>query len=408
MYGFKIKNYAAYSEVCSLVRLQKLPTTEAFVVLRKYREIMKYVFILFFSLIYTLSAHADRYGIYSLAAQGSSRVLGMGGAFTGVADDWNAVIFNPAGLVFAPSWASLGSDRNHVYNLESDLNNDGLRDGVPNDYFSYAGALQLSERLALGFGYSSPYFGFFEFSGLNAGFTETRRAELSLRSYDLALGVRLLKSLSFGFTGQWIRQEQNYEFFSTNPASARQAVSTKDTKPTFKLGMMFKPSESFSMGLSFQPQLTYHVESGLNAPLNGVNWFRSTVRPAKVSLGTSIKPTDHWIIGVDVDTFMPVGDAVMVGSELVTGFKRASVRDEVQVVLRGGTEWHLLDTKILDIYLRGGIYHEPSRIVGGVGRMHKTVGIGLRPLIFLIEAAIDDAPDYLNAVFGIGFSLRMF
>ncbi|MEW6088912.1 MAG: hypothetical protein AB1498_11485 [bacterium] len=38
---------------------------------------------------------------YTGYVKGSSKVIGMGGAFTGISDDVNSVLYNPAGIVFS-------------------------------------------------------------------------------------------------------------------------------------------------------------------------------------------------------------------------------------------------------------------------------------------------------------------
>jgi len=39
---------------------------------------------------------------YTGYVSGSSKAIGMGGAFTGIADDLNSIIYNPAGFMFSP------------------------------------------------------------------------------------------------------------------------------------------------------------------------------------------------------------------------------------------------------------------------------------------------------------------
>src|SRR5687768_16445498 len=98
-------------------------------------------------------AQAERYGTYGLYPHGSTRVMGMGGAFVGLSDDMGGIIYNPAGLARLKSWGEGGGNINSVYNLEADLDG-GKKDGLPYYYLYYAGAIKVG-NFAFGAGFSS-------------------------------------------------------------------------------------------------------------------------------------------------------------------------------------------------------------------------------------------------------------
>ncbi|MFQ3675112.1 MAG: hypothetical protein SNJ64_01045 [Endomicrobiia bacterium] len=60
-------------------------------------KIVATIFVILSHMLYAETVYLG----YTGYAHGSSRVIGMGGAFTGISDDINSVLYNPAGFVFS-------------------------------------------------------------------------------------------------------------------------------------------------------------------------------------------------------------------------------------------------------------------------------------------------------------------
>ena len=97
--------------------------------------------------------------------------MGMGETFVAVADDGNAIYWNPAGLTYL--------DRYELYSMYTDIFNMGIK----NNYISFT--MPFSEKLALGLDW------------FNIGFGD-EELEFSRNTFNFSLGVRLLKGLSLG------------------------------------------------------------------------------------------------------------------------------------------------------------------------------------------------------------------
>ena len=80
-----------------------------------------------------------QYGGFALFPQGSSRVMGMGGAFAAVADDVFAIPFNPAGLSFSEEIFLFGGTQNRVINREANLAG-GVDFSEPYEFLFFAAA----------------------------------------------------------------------------------------------------------------------------------------------------------------------------------------------------------------------------------------------------------------------------
>ena len=97
---------------------------------------MKYLLTLLLLLtpLNSQSQTQSYYGAYHLYPQESTLILSMKEANTRLSYEVSAITYNPAGAAFAPWWGDLGGNYSTVTNLEADLNNDGVKDGIPYIY----------------------------------------------------------------------------------------------------------------------------------------------------------------------------------------------------------------------------------------------------------------------------------
>jgi Outer membrane protein transport protein (OMPP1/FadL/TodX) len=350
----------------------------------------------------------DYYGAYGLFPQGSTRVMAMGGAFVALSDDMAGSQYNSAGLVMTPWWGDLGGNTNVVYNLETDLNGDGKKDGIPYAYANYAAAIHTG-KWAFGLGVSSPYVVDLEFKVPNAGFEDTRRLKLAVLSVNFPVAYRINEEWAVGIVLHSQAVSETYKKTSTNPATTPLNIEAAKTAGGTSYGVVWRPNTTWGLGFAGTPTQTFHLDAtALNAQGDGVNWFRSVKIPGKAIFGGMYRPNPQWTFLMDLSAYEGINDAVYVGSELIAGYPRVEVDPSPKSVLHGGAEWHFVASDMWDCYFRFGGYSEPARLKNSYSRSHTTMGFEARFWALTFSVSLDAAPEFLNYAGGFGISLKPF
>ena len=201
-----------------------------------------------------------------------ARPMGMGESFVAVADDANAISWNPAGLVQLRQQA--------VNGMYTDLYGIGLL----HSYLSYI--LPLTNRHVIGIDWSSLVF---------------EDEELNLRDnrMNLSYGIRLARQLSLGTNLRYVSMKTLLDGESLGGA----------TGLGVDLGVHFEPISGLSFGI-FSKDLT-----------NTKVKFETTKREDVVAyrqfrLGASYQLTDSSIIACDLDDYLHLGAEQWFGSLL--------------------------------------------------------------------------------------------
>ena len=201
-----------------------------------------------------------------------ARPLGMGESFVAIADDANAISWNPAGLVQLRQQAING--------MYTDLYGIGL----VHSYLSYI--LPLTDQHVIGIDWSS------------LGFEDE---ELNLRDnrMNLSYGIRLVRQLSLGANFRYVSIDTILDGESLGPA----------TGLGIDLGIYLEPISGLSFGI-FGKDLT-----------NTKVKFETTKREDIVAyrqfrLGASYQLTDSSIIACDLDDYLHLGAEQWFGSLL--------------------------------------------------------------------------------------------
>lgn len=181
-----------------------------------------------------------------------ARAIAMGAAFAGVADDASAIYYNPAGLAFQESKLNLAIDGFYILPTHEYVYPTGSRaqskfsSSIPQLFLTY----QTSDRLTIGFGAYVPYAG---------GGVEWMKGQLpvpSLRSY---LGiVSLTPTVSYQVSEKF-SVGLNINFYHSvfevdTIADPIGPMKTEESGSSLSagLGLMFRPSERTSLGLSIR------------------------------------------------------------------------------------------------------------------------------------------------------------
>lgn len=354
------------------------------------------VLVLYVAIFCSREAFADSvaYGAYGHYPVGSTRVLAMGGAFVGLADDGSTVVTNPAGLSMMNEKFSIGGGDNRIVNKEATFGS-GTQEVAPPYTSLYRSLGARIGWLGVGFAYSNPYQVDYQQSINGYG-----HQILEVESYDAAIAISFFKKLSLGVTARSERVRVGYIGVDGRP------IQSKADGIYPLVGALFEFDQKARLGFSYSPERRYNIDESLESqlpPTVAIDWFHDVVIPAKATLGLSAKIRER-LRGVgDIDIFMPVKNAIFVGA--LSSNRNAAILEQQQTVIHGGFEFSVLKEKNLEFNWRGGGYNEPHRLATSKDRLHFTMGVEFRFWCITVAAAYDQAQDFSNLSQSIGISL---
>ncbi len=249
----------------------------------------------------------------------SARAMALGGAFTGLANDPSAVYFNPAGItqlsgthlmagvtLIVPKSTFRGpSPAITEWELEKQIFN------PINFYVTH----QMSEKFHLGFSVNNPY-------GLGTKWPSDwvgkyMAVETEIRTFYFnavaAYEVSKQFSLGFGFTyalgDVLISRMQNLSPFN---ADAEISLEGNGSGAGFNFGLLFKPSENFSIGAAYKSRVNFKFEG--DATVTAPKQFNGLIPTGKIeapltapdvlSFGIGVKPSDNLTLSADLQFTM--------------------------------------------------------------------------------------------------------
>ncbi len=296
------------------------------------------VFILAMLPAFTANAIDKAYGAYGLYITGSTRVLAMGGAFVGLADDATSVISNPAGLALSRWTFDLQGTSNRVINREGDIDSDGTNDGLPYNFLYSAAALSIGP-FGLGAGYSVPYKTEDNFGGLS-----TSKQKILIESLDVALALKITKSIAIGAT---LHKEKATISFEDSSNSDMAEDTSEFTYPS--LGLIFRPEKKWGFGITYSPERRYDIDDNINSTLiSTFNWFQDLVIPAKLNLGFSLQLKKSLTLVGDMDIYYPTEETYLIGSNSLA--ENHKFIEKQYTLWHGGFEFSVVNKKILNLF----------------------------------------------------------
>jgi len=198
-----------------------------------------------------------------------ARALGMGGAFTGVANDASAVYWNGAGISFLKG-------TNIVFGASFIAPSSKFR-GVAPDVTEYRGknllfypvhffgTTQLSDKFSVGLGFTTPF-------GLGTEWDENwvgkyLAVETSLQTFTVSPVISYRPIESLAISAGFVYSFANVKITRKNPLasylSSDAFVSLEGDDMFaygFNAGLMFKPTKCISFGASYHSEVTYKFE----------------------------------------------------------------------------------------------------------------------------------------------------
>ena len=224
----------------------------------------------------------------------AARPLGMGEAFLAVADDGNALLWNPAGLPWLDHHEMIGSHAN-LFNIGLQTNNLGY-------------VFPLKDDLAIGF----------DWNNLNSNDTGLAFEKSSFR---FSCGQRVWKGLSLGLGIRRLQMDMSLDDLSLANGSGW----------GLDLAALYEPLKQLKVALA--------VRDLTDTEIRYENRKEGTIAKSQVRLGAAFKPTPSLTLASDVDRQFHLGAEYWHESTLAlrAGVKKDLVLAESPTYAAGGS-----------------------------------------------------------------------
>ncbi|MFQ5346132.1 MAG: OmpP1/FadL family transporter [Mariprofundus sp.] len=340
---------------------------------------------------FTLFTASALVGLISLQAQASgfqigeqgARAMGMGNAFTAVADDPSAQWFNPAGSAFQPGTQIMGGI-DLVIVPSSDFTANTLNPAFPASTTSKSkliGVPQLyashgfeNSPLTVGIGINAP-FGLETDWPANSPFaTSSTFSQIKTINFNPNISWRINENLA-------IAAGVDYVFLDkVRLNNTAQLLEGDGDGWGGNVALMYR-TDQFRFGVSYRSSVRLDIKDGtvIGGPalaILGAPWAvgavgtasTKVVLPDQVNVGLAYSPNEDWILSVDIDwvnwaTFdnldfyyapSAVADAITGG----TNFRTLRQNWRSTVAIRAGAQWQFSP----ELSLRGGYTFDPTPV----------------------------------------------
>ena len=331
-------------------------------------------------LILTVGLWANGLNLNSLG----SRAQAMGGAYVSIADDPSAVFWNPAGAglfssktvgIYMAGIIPSGSYQFSLLGIDAQYSKTYLA-GLFGIYYP------LNEKLTLGLAVYTPSglgtdWNGQDFALLSGGRNLKWGSKVGVLSISPVLAYRFSEKILFG-----VSLNANYGMMDldTSAGTYQYSESSKGWGYGATLGLLIKPSDRFSLGLSvktaskvslsgdvtMEVMRVYSALYGTEIPTTS-GFTRDITWPMWVGAGFSFRPTDNLILSLDVHwTQWSKEDVIITDYEnsLWKILFSATPQKEEEMVLhwkdttqiRFGAEYRVSDA----LAIRAGYYMDPS------------------------------------------------
>jgi long-chain fatty acid transport protein len=254
------------------------------------------------SLLAAGPGYASGFALYEAGARSSA----LAGAVVARADDLSAIFYNPAGLVQLPGFHLMAGFTTFipraeiVTHLGPVATTNQMQSGVifaPHFFTSY----QVSERVWLGLGLNSPFGLGVQYNADWPGSSNIIRATIKTLNLNPTLALKLTDYLSLGAGLDIMYFQLNLKRVLPLPMLGPQALDLQGGSwgLGFNLGILFKPWDYLSFGLSYRSQVNQQVEgqsrfrpfSAFDSGSSG-----SIILPDMIFAGIAVRPVQQWSV----------------------------------------------------------------------------------------------------------------
>jgi len=315
-------------------------------------------------------------GLYSNGVNlngNGSKAIAMGGAFVGLADDYSAVFWNPAGLTqmkeASLSFFATGVIPKATYKLAPlGIDTKNLSKVYPTPGIGYF--KPLSPNVVVGvYAYAPSGIGGTwngeDLKLLSGGTAFTWESMLGVFALSPAIAVKLNEQISFG-----VALTMDYGMLKLKmPALGQYDESLKGFGFGATLGLLFKPNDAISFGLSFKTPMKATLSG--DAKMSGAALVglptkddaeRKVTWPMWLGAGLCIKPADNWTFTVDAQytNWKKLKNIPIAYTN--AGWKQFFEADaDLQLRWKNAVQWRFgLEYRLSEAFaLRGGFYTDP-------------------------------------------------
>lgn len=264
---------------------------------------------------------------YASLAHGSApfhgaKAAGMNTAFTGLADDPAAILYNPAGIAQLDGTQLYGGGT--ALTLGSTYRNPSGQSVETQFKVFFVPHMFLTHRLHLnsmtvGLGIFAP-FGIGGRKWPAGGPTRYSSIESSIGTVAVnpTLAIKLLPSLSIGVGFDYIMArnvaDSAVDQSTSGAADARIYIKTKGDGWGYNLGLLYRADNTWSIGAAYRSSITVDQNGSFDMtniapaiqPLFGGSTFESPASgklnfPEQVDLGIAYRPMQCWVLDVDIE-----------------------------------------------------------------------------------------------------------
>lgn len=242
-----------------------------------------------------------------LSTQGQgSRALGMGGAFTAVADDGSAIYYNPAGIgqidgTLIEAGAALIYPE-IKYKMPDGATQKSTKSAFGPTFFI---THRITERFSAGLGIYTPYARVAEFSDDPAHGFLSQRSKMLRTDLSMVIAYKISDNFSLG-GGPVIGYSQIDQSIPAGPA-----LRIKDKMDGVGyggiIGLLWKVNDFLKAGVTYRTRMSVDHDGERIMAAGGAETksdARSEVRyPASLGLGIALAPSDNVTISMDADWY---------------------------------------------------------------------------------------------------------
>lgn len=260
-----------------------------------------------------------------------ARAMGMGNAFTGVADDATAIAWNPAGLtnLYSPEFSITGRFKTGSYELDLDEDPNEFFDGLTQErksdfglnFFSYVHPVKFEfATLVFGGAYRSLYNWNDEITqttkysdeiGGKQSYNNIDKTEGGINAFTLSTGVKLLNFAAIGISFNNISGTLDQTLSQNNEGTLENSEldsfkESRDYSGSFvDLGLLLKFGDSFQIGYktssAYDRTSEVHQERYVTQDLiDSENDFKTVLEvPNLQTIGLGIRFSDYSTLSVD-------------------------------------------------------------------------------------------------------------
>lgn len=316
-------------------------------------------------------------GLYSngLNLNGNgSKAIAMGGAFVGLADDYSAVFWNPAGLtqmketqlsVFGTDIIPKGTYKWDLVGIDTQMESKHYPSGGLGFFKPLSPNVVIGIYAHVPSGIGGTWKGD-ELAVLSGGVPFKWSSQVGIMSVSPAVAFKVSDQFSLG-----LAVNVNYGLLKMKRPTGLGQYEEDLNGIAFNatLGLMFKPSDRFSIGLSFKTPMKVKVKGDATMPGAAIYALptmdegeREATWPMWFGAGIAIKPTDSLTVTVDAQyTNWKKMESIPIAYTNPGWIAFFEAGSELQLRWKDAVQWRFgLEYKVSEAFaLRGGFYTDP-------------------------------------------------